>query len=342
MADRVLYFPSIRVPESEWFTRTLLYWDSVGTIVPAEYLDDPHFLRPYTAGLKDHGLLTFVPPDAAIWKVPKYYESFLSLLDSLALDGENIPLASRETVHIHVDKTGYHLGIALQNRGLAEPMSLQAPEWDAWFRVEKQTGNLLMAFLATILGQTNEQRMDPITDSAECLEAFTRVPVGEAAVEASLKPIRTEILSDLLPAPIDPVDPARLAEFKGRYGNLLSCFRTMVEQRVVAAAAIQDPVLRAHSVGLTRKEFRDQLEEITCRMQEHNWHRIEFGTLLAVVAAGVVVADAVATGGTLTVAGASLGLASAAYGAFQGARTPADVLARPMAYAALAQRNFGT
>jgi hypothetical protein len=56
MADSVLYFPSTRVPETGWFTRVLLYWDSVGTIVPAEYLDDPLFLRPYTAGLKDHGL----------------------------------------------------------------------------------------------------------------------------------------------------------------------------------------------------------------------------------------------------------------------------------------------
>jgi hypothetical protein len=29
MADSVLYFPSIRVPETEWLTRVLLYWDTV-------------------------------------------------------------------------------------------------------------------------------------------------------------------------------------------------------------------------------------------------------------------------------------------------------------------------
>lgn len=75
-------------------------------------------------------------------------------------------------------------------------------------------------------------------------------------------------------------------------------------------------------------------------MQENKWYRIGFGTLLAVVAAGVVVADAAVTGGTLTLAGASLGLTSAVYAAFRGARTPTDLLARPMAYAALAHSEL--
>jgi hypothetical protein len=34
MESRALYFPYIRVPEAGWFTRTLLYWDGVRTIVP--------------------------------------------------------------------------------------------------------------------------------------------------------------------------------------------------------------------------------------------------------------------------------------------------------------------
>jgi hypothetical protein len=38
MADAVIYFPYIRVPDNEWFTRVLLYWDQLGTIVPEELL----------------------------------------------------------------------------------------------------------------------------------------------------------------------------------------------------------------------------------------------------------------------------------------------------------------
>ena len=338
MSDSVLYFPSIRVPQTEWFTRVLLYWDSVGTIVPQEYLDDATFLRPYTARLRDLGLLKAVPPDEAIWHVPHYYDGFLRLVDSIHPDMRDAPLAGRETVRIHVDKTGFGLAVELERRGLAAAYT-SGREWDAWFDVEKHTADLLMAYLATILGQA--ERMDPITDSVACLEAFTRIPEGGGAVQARLDPIRTEILNDLLPAPADPVSPDQLAQFKGRHRDLLTGFRIAVEQRVFATAAIEDPTLRARSIGLVKHDLKGQLEEITRRMHENKWQRVGFGTLLAVVAAGVVAADAVTTGGTLTIAGASLGLTSAVYTAFKGARTPCDLLTRPMAYAALAHHRLG-
>lgn len=34
MPDSVLYFPSLRVPGTEWFTRVLLYWDHLLTTIP--------------------------------------------------------------------------------------------------------------------------------------------------------------------------------------------------------------------------------------------------------------------------------------------------------------------
>lgn len=38
MTTAALYYPYIKVPESDWFTRVLLYWDVVGAIVPYEYV----------------------------------------------------------------------------------------------------------------------------------------------------------------------------------------------------------------------------------------------------------------------------------------------------------------
>ncbi len=198
-----------------------------------------------------------------------------------------------------------------------------------------------MAYLAAILGQNQQQRMVPITDSAGCLEAFTQIPGAHGRVEARLNPIRSEILETLLPAPQDRVDAAQLADFKGSHGKLLGSFRTTVEQRVAAVAAIEDAELRAWNLEQTKHELKDQKEEIVRRMQERNWRRVGFAPLVAVIAAGAVLADAVVTGGTLTVAGASLGLTSAVYAAFDGARTPADLLAQPIAYAALADRELG-
>lgn len=58
MGDAVLYFPMIRPPESAWFSRVLLYWDKIGTIMPAQYSEDHEFLGAYTSGLLREGLLT--------------------------------------------------------------------------------------------------------------------------------------------------------------------------------------------------------------------------------------------------------------------------------------------
>jgi hypothetical protein len=336
MIDNVLYFPSIRVPETEWFTRVLLYWDTVGTIVPTEYQDDPQFLRPYTAELIEKGLLKVVTPDSTIWELGagKYYDAFFALIEKLPLERAKLPFPGRETVRIHVDKTGAGLASELQNRSLAIHIAGQN-DGDRWYEVEKQIGNLLMAYLATILGQNPKQRMVPITDSADCLKAFARVPFGERVVAGRLDPIRTEILADLLPAPVDPVPPAQLVKFKDRYRKLLSSFRAAIEQRVVEVASTE-PELRDYRIGLIKSQLKGQLEEIVRRMKEHGWLRIGWGALLAVVAAGFLIADTATTGGMLTMLGASFGLSAAVVGAFEGSWSPKEFFANPMAYAALA------
>jgi hypothetical protein len=338
MANGVLYFPSIRVPDTEWFTRALLYWDEVGTIVPAEYLNDPKFLRPYTAGLKDHGLLKTIPPDQSVWNLPQYYNGFLFLLDSLRYDQLYPPSRTRKMARIHVDKTGYGLASELRERKLASFNSGQ--EWDAWFEVEEHTANILMAYLATIIGQSQEPRLDPITDSSQCLSAFTAMPMRNGGVGKNLEEIRTEVLAELLPAPKGYIPPGALADFKGKYKVLLGHFRREVEERLILASAIDNSELRAQSIAAIKDNLKDQIDEILRRMQENKWKRIGLGTLLAVVAAGFLVADATVSGGVLSVAGNTLGLTSAAYMAFDGARTPKDLLSRPMAYGALVSRQL--
>lgn len=49
--DGVIYYPYIRLPESAWFSRAVLYWDSVATIVPDQWIADPDKLEPTRASL---------------------------------------------------------------------------------------------------------------------------------------------------------------------------------------------------------------------------------------------------------------------------------------------------
>jgi len=45
--SKVLYFPYISLPKSNWMIRTLLYWDEIGSIVPINYSREPKKLEPY-------------------------------------------------------------------------------------------------------------------------------------------------------------------------------------------------------------------------------------------------------------------------------------------------------
>src|SRR4051794_16694836 len=58
----VLYFPYIEVPSSTWFTRTLLYWDHVGTIMPMGEMMRPERWSGYTNALVRAELLRLVDP----------------------------------------------------------------------------------------------------------------------------------------------------------------------------------------------------------------------------------------------------------------------------------------
>src|SRR5687767_12820338 len=83
MRNNVLYFPYISVPSSTWFTRTLLYWDTVGSIVPYDYIVNPDMHDEYTRSLVQANLVTQVIPGEHLYRIPQFTESFIGYLESL-------------------------------------------------------------------------------------------------------------------------------------------------------------------------------------------------------------------------------------------------------------------
>lgn len=80
--DKVLYFPHIRVPDNEWFTRALLYWDEVGTIVPHAPPDEVReILGEHTLRLMDAGLVSRVRAGDAR-EIPRFDEAFIELIEA--------------------------------------------------------------------------------------------------------------------------------------------------------------------------------------------------------------------------------------------------------------------
>ena len=83
MKNKVLYFPYINVPNSDWFTRMLLYWDEVGAIVPYDYIEYPEKLREHTRSLVEACLVRQVIPGEHIHRIPSFRDSFSEYLNAL-------------------------------------------------------------------------------------------------------------------------------------------------------------------------------------------------------------------------------------------------------------------
>ena len=106
MKSKVLYYPYVRVPDSLWLTRLLLYWDSIGTIVPYEFLENPEKLGEHTRSLVQHELIKQVIPGMYLWAVPKFEQGFLGYVDTLGdeLRNRRARMKQKKTHRIHAEK----------------------------------------------------------------------------------------------------------------------------------------------------------------------------------------------------------------------------------------------
>ena len=77
-----LYFPYISTPDDAWFTRVLLYWDTVGTLVPGGLEEDPKFISPQMAALREENLLQLVSPAFDLATVPNFRDAFAEYLEA--------------------------------------------------------------------------------------------------------------------------------------------------------------------------------------------------------------------------------------------------------------------
>jgi len=336
MIDKVLYFPYIRVPENEWFTRVLLYWDEVGSIVPSEYIESPESLGPYMRELVQAELVRQVIPGNYTYKIPRFRESFLELIDQnqMIAARRGIALERHETCRIHIEKTGDALANALCDRGLARPVKYP------WYEVEKVTANLFMAYLASVLGHSSDLQMEPITDHIESLSVFSNSPQSFLAPRSLIDQLRITVLEGVLPAPSGGIPVHEMVAFKDKYSSLLKRFRRHIESSLVDVARITDKDLRDRKLCLLQDGLREQIDEIQARMNERKWPRIVFGTFCELVAAAIPGAEAIATGNTISALKTLPGLVAAIYSVLNESTNQDKILCSPLAYAALAQKRL--
>ncbi|MEJ2051532.1 MAG: hypothetical protein P8Y60_17145, partial [Calditrichota bacterium] len=220
MSNNVLYFPYINVPDTTWFTRTLLYWDEVGAIIPYDYLEDPEKLNSHTRDLIGAGLVRQVMPGAYIWKIPEFRNAFLSYIANLGdatLDQRRVAFKKHQSFFIHIEKMD-GIEYELKGMGLAEERNYP------WFNVEKTTAREYMAYLAASLGKIEELNFMPVSDDVSHLEHFLYSSSGEDAYEQKVGNLRLQVFEDLFPAPVEPLAPEKIQRFKEKHREKLAKF----------------------------------------------------------------------------------------------------------------------
>jgi hypothetical protein len=334
VGEKVIYFPRINPPDNEWFTRVLLYWDKVATIVPMEGRD--RVLSWHARRLIDAGLVRPIVPFRHVGSIPRFSQAFLDLIESdeTVRTRRSADLARVPLTVIHMQKFGENLAEELIVSGLARRP--RDPELAEWLEVEERTGHLFMTYLATALGHLKTLNMAPITDTENYLSLL--LPPAPEVCPAAKAALKVAVLSRALPAPAGGVAPEEIADFKREYAQLLVRFRVAVTQKALEATRAA-PGARIELAEAHGAELGQMAEEIAASMERRRWRGIGRGAL-AVLGAVFATADAVFSGSALSQASAGADLAAAAWGAID-PENVAPVRSDAVAYAAVAAREIG-
>lgn len=294
-----LYFPYIGVPRNAWWTRTLLYWDSVATITPANFVEQPGLHDHTTRELIRNELVYQVSPREAGPNFAEHFETFLTFHGPRELEKRQRDFRMGSVTRVHMDKLMvYELGFnSLVNRGLARLEDSQ------WAMVEVATAAEFMAALALSLcenagsggrspgawsrgGLPQHERWVPVTDepsSARALLSGLKPLDREGEVgkvrfrvegELQLAEVRSVVLESVLPVPERPMNVEDIVRFRRRHGDLLPRFRRDMERRVQHLADIDDPVRRLWAMDELEDEVRERIEEMRAYLSESGVRRV--------------------------------------------------------------------
>lgn len=292
--DGALYFPYIAVPQSAWWTRTLLYWDSVATITPTNFIDEPELHDPKTLELVRNGLVYQVTPSEAEQNFARTFERFITLQDEHELARRQHSFWMGNQTRIHADKMMlYGLGLSsLIEHGLARADGSQ------WILVEEATAAQFMAALALSLCEsagpdgwsrgnrpTNE-RWVPITDDVSSAQALwsglnplrlnpaNPASFRRAIGEAELANVRSIVLENVLAVPDSSMNVDDLVRFRRKHGDLLPRFRHEMEARLQAISEIDDPVRLQRALDGFAYEVEERTNQASAYLEEAGARRV--------------------------------------------------------------------
>jgi hypothetical protein len=291
--DGVVYYPYIRVPDTEWFNRVILYWDSVATIVPDRWIQSPYELGPYTLDLVQRGLLVqLLPSYTDLVRVADLFGLYYDRLKPSERARRQRVFSNGNTELVHSDKGTIEGFSRLRDRGICERAG-------DWWKVERRTAADYMAMLAlglaapghdvlpmprdpSMVPRVDDVRRVPLTDQMHSLlpllagtaEATSAELRERAEGQARVGHIQMVVLKKLFPGPSATVEPEKLERFLRRHGDLLPNFRREVEKRVDEIFNQVEAWQQRRVYDRLESEFQDAIQQVEAYMSESRFGRI--------------------------------------------------------------------
>ena len=187
--SQVIYYPWIDITDDSWLKTSLLYWDSIRTIVP-ESIEAPYSSQTAQV-LQDVGCLTPLRVHSGMEEIEELVPAVLTYLNTP--EGIELMLGgTRGATHdIHLEKLPYEMGRLLdihpeklpyEIRNVLERIASRSARGDQWVEVDEGFALFYMTLLANQLAE----RVDAAVVTP--LAAAERVAVA-ARLDSQLPPI---------------------------------------------------------------------------------------------------------------------------------------------------------
>lgn len=323
--DRILYYPYINIPDSLWTCRALLYWESIGVIVPEAYIYHPENLNPYMRDLVSAQLVEQIIPNKFRNDLPNFKKGFYEIIFSppFFINPRRKAFQKGNIFKIHIEKFDNGLMDFLKEIGLARED--QYP----WWQVETITAKLLMTYLATALSiADNRQPLTDIIESNRYLNLRKNKMIDNRMV------LRNRLLNDILPLPAK-IQVRDLETIKNKYSEELSRFRNKIEKTILDINQFTHQENFEDKYKLELEELKDSKKFIVEKLSAPKFGKIVFGTLCSLSATGIAIAQTPKEQLSWTIPS----VLSAAYQAFESNKQE-NFRKEPMSYLALIEKQL--
>jgi hypothetical protein len=321
MKNKALYYPYINLPKKDWTYKTLLYWDSILSIVPSSYIYHPEKLESFMLDLVREGLVEQIFPVEHLYSVENYAETFLNFVETKYIKSKK-PVGNEFSL-LHMEKLD---SIA---RELIK-MNLAVKKDDAWILVEKNVANDFMIYLANILSKKHDAV--PVSDKMSSAQLYDNHK--SFYINKKYTKIQNTVLDNVLPYPSGNLTIRELVDFKEKHSKLLPKFRDLIEKRSYELSSIKEKEYRNRRLQEVIAEINEGSLEIQEAMKS-KFKNICYGSILPIFGASTAILEATSPVGIL---GGVATIAGTLQSAFE--KINDNKYQQPLAYIAHARRNL--